>query len=124
MVLLALLAFQVKHLLCDFVLQTRFQLSTKGYYGHLGGFVHAGCHVLFSVPVLLILTHSPIAIAGAVACEFVIHYHIDWLKARTERVRNWTPEDNIYWVAFGADQFLHQVTYIVIVATLLRLAPA
>jgi hypothetical protein len=123
LVLLALLAFQVKHLLCDFVLQTKFQVFNKGYYGHTGGIIHAACHVVFSVPALLLLTRSPAVIAAVMACEFLVHYHIDWLKARTERVRNWTPEDNIYWLAFGADQFLHQVTYIVIVTLVLRLAP-
>jgi hypothetical protein len=52
-----------------------------------------------------------------------VHYHIDWIKARTERTRNWNSTDNIYWVAFGGDQFLHQVTYIVIVALLVRVTP-
>jgi hypothetical protein len=62
-------------------------------------------------------------IAVIAACEFAVHYHIDWIKARTERTRNWNSTDNIYWVAFGGDQFLHQVTYIVIVALLLRVTP-
>ena len=123
LVLLALLAFQTKHLLCDFVIQTKFQITNKGYYGRIGGVVHAGLHALFSIPVLLLLTHSATLIGIMVSCEFIIHYHIDWLKARTERLRNWTPSDDIYWIAFGADQFLHQVIYIVMVAILLRTAP-
>jgi Protein of unknown function (DUF3307) len=119
----ALLAFQAKHLLCDFVLQTKFQAANKGYYGHVGGILHAGCHALFTVPVLLILTRSVPVIAVIAACEFAVHYHVDWIKARTERTRNWNSTDTIYWVAFGGDQFLHQVTYIVIVALLLRVTP-
>src|ERR1700753_3976365 len=98
LVLLALLAFQVKHLLCDFVFQTKFQVSNKGFYGHSGGFIHAGFHVLFSIPVLLLLTRSPMVIAIVFVCEFLVHYHIDWMKERTERVRKWSPQDNIYWV--------------------------
>ncbi len=119
--LTALLAFQLKHLLCDFVLQTRFQVADKGFYGHVGGLIHAACHALLTIPALLILTHSPLVIAAVAAGEFVVHYHTDWLKARTERVRNWKESDDIYWIAFGADQLVHQVTYIVIVAIVLRI---
>lgn len=123
LVLLTLLAFQTKHLLCDFVLQTKFQISNKGFYGHRGGVLHAGSHILFSAPILVMLTHSVTAIAAALALEFLIHYHFDWLKARTERVRNWTPDQDIYWIAFGTDQFVHQVTYVIMVAGILRWAP-
>jgi hypothetical protein len=122
LVLWTLLAFQVKHLLCDFVLQTKFQVANKGFYGHFGGILHAGCHALFTIPVLLILTRSIPVIASVIVCEFVVHYHVDWFKARTEMLRNWVVTDDIYWMAFGVDQFLHQTTYIVIVALLLRVA--
>jgi Protein of unknown function (DUF3307) len=120
LVLLTLLAFQAKHLVCDFVLQSKFQVTNKGYYGHRGGLIHAGWHVLFTIPVLLILTRSPSIIGLVVLAEFVVHYHTDWLKARTERVRGWSEGETIYWLAFGADQFIHQVTYIIIVAAVLR----
>jgi len=119
--LLTLLAFEVKHLLCDFVLQNKYQVSNKGFYGHPGGLLHAGIHCLFTIPVLLILTHSLAIITAVIICEFLVHYHIDWIKARTERLRKWTASDTIYWIAFGTDQFVHQVTYIVIVAIVLRL---
>ena len=41
--LLALLL--IKHCLCDFVLQTPWQLAQKGTYGAPGGLVHSGIHV-------------------------------------------------------------------------------
>jgi hypothetical protein len=119
----ALLAFQIKHLLCDFILQTKSQAVNKSFYGHIGGVSHAAIHALFTVPVLLILTRSPVMIAVVAAGEFVLHYHIDWLKARTERVRGWRETDHIYWAAFGVDQFLHQATYIAIVAILMFWVP-
>ena len=118
--LLALLAFQVKHLICDFMLQTRYQVDNKGYYGRAGGLYHAAWHVLFSIPVLLIVTWDARLIGALLAGEFLIHYHTDWLKARTQRLRGWTQADAIYWVAFGTDQFVHQVTYIVMVAAVMR----
>ena len=122
--LLALLGFEVKHLLCDFVLQSKYQVNNKGFYGRPGGLLHAGLHCLFTIPVLLILTHSLAIITAVVICEFLVHYHVDWIKARTERLRKWAASDHIYWTAFGTDQFIHQVTYIVIVAIVLRLPHA
>jgi hypothetical protein len=123
LVLWALLGFQVKHLLCDFVLQTKFQVDNKGFYGRIGGVLHAGCHALFTVPVLLILTRSPLLIGAIALGELFLHYHIDWLKARTERVQGWNDGQSVYWAAFGIDQFAHQITYLGIVTLLLRLAP-
>ena len=121
-VLLVLLAFQLKHLVCDYALQTESQVYNKGFYGRLGGFIHAGLHAIFSVPVLLLLTQSAALIAILIACEFIVHYHMDWAKARAERLFGWTPQDRIYWIAFGTDQFVHQATYIIMVAAVLRSA--
>ena len=39
-----MLAFQAKHLVCDFILQTRYQVDNKGFYGGLGGLpMRASC---------------------------------------------------------------------------------
>ncbi len=120
LILLTLLAFQVKHLICDFVLQTRYQVDNKGWYGRVGGIIHAGWHAIFSIPVLLIMTRVPALIFLIVVAEFVVHYHTDWFKARIVRIRGWSQNDEIYWVAFGTDQFIHQVTYILMVVMVLR----
>jgi hypothetical protein len=117
--LCATFGFEVKHLLCDFVLQTEFQIRDKSFYGHWGGISHAGTHALLTVPVLLVLTESPATIALIAACEFLIHYHIDWAKGYAERVMSWRDKGQLYWIAFGIDQFLHQVTYLAIVVILL-----
>ena len=68
----------------------------------------------------MILTRNAQLIAALLLFEFLVHYHTDWLKARTQRRRGWSQTDAIYWVAFGADQFVHQVTYIVMAALVLR----
>ena len=46
----SLLAFEAKHFICDFVIQTEWQVRTKGIYGHPGGAVHAGLHAVASLP--------------------------------------------------------------------------
>jgi hypothetical protein len=122
-VLWALAAFQIKHVICDFMLQTRFQVENKGFYGGIGGITHAGLHVAFSIPALMLLTRSVVLIAPALLFEFVVHYHTDWYKARLVRLKGWNTQDNIYWIAFGLDQFVHQITYIAMVSWVLLRAP-
>jgi hypothetical protein len=119
-VLWALVAFQLKHFLCDFVLQTQRQAQTKGIYGHLGGIEHAGLHAVTSLPALLILTNAPALIAAVMVGEFVVHYHIDWSKVRVDASRGWTDNTSAYWIVFGLDQLLHQLTYLAITYLLLR----
>ena len=53
------------------------------------------------------------------AAEFVLHYHIDW--AKEQLIRPFVAAQGLaYWVIFGADQFLHQATYVAIAYVLFR----
>jgi len=118
LVLWALLALQVKHFLCDFVLQTEYQVRTKGTYGHVGGFIHSGLHPVFTVPALLIMQAPLRAIVIIMIGEFLIHYHTDWTKANVDAHFEWGQTDARYWMLFGADQLIHQLTYLAIVVLL------
>lgn len=115
LVLGALALFQLKHFACDFALQTTRQIQAKGNYGQLGGVQHAGLHALGSLPALLVLTQSAPLIAGIMLGEFVIHYHVDWSKARIDKARRLNDTTTAYWVVFGFDQLVHQMTYLGIV---------
>jgi hypothetical protein len=110
----SLALFQLKHFLGDFVLQTQHQLRNKGSYGHPAGILHAASHGLLSVPALLMLMDSAALLVTVAATEAVIHYHVDWLKEQVNVGRSLTPDDAVYWSVFGADQFVHQTTYFVI----------
>jgi hypothetical protein len=118
LVLAALLILQVKHFIADFVLQTPYQFLNKGKYGHPGGAIHAGIHALGSTLAFLAIRPSLALGAAIVIGEFIAHYHIDWLKERTVKVNQWVFPQSEFWWTFGADQALHQVTYVVIVAAL------
>ena len=113
--LTALLAFEIKHFLCDFVVQTAYQVRTKGIYGHVGGLLHAGLHIAGSIPALLLLGVSVQTGAVILIAEFAVHYHTDWIKANIDRVTHWGHQDQRYWILFGADQLVHQLTYLGIV---------
>jgi len=118
LVLVALLILQFKHFIADFVLQTPYQFLNKGKYGHPGGAIHAGIHALGSTLAFLAIRPSLALGAAIVIGEFIAHYHIDWLKERTVKVNQWVFPQSEFWWTFGADQALHQVTYVVIVAVL------
>src|SRR5882757_6970816 len=50
-ILSAFLYLHLKHFLCDFPLQSGYQLRTKGIYGDFGGILHASIHALATLPV-------------------------------------------------------------------------
>jgi hypothetical protein len=128
LVLLALAAVGVlmfKHTVADFFLQTSFQHMNKGIYGHPGGLVHAGIHVALTPLVYLVLAPASIAlVVGLAVGEFVVHYHIDWLKERIVKGNGWTAQDGGFWYALGTDQLAHGLTYLVMVALLIAAATA
>jgi hypothetical protein len=122
LLLLSLTLFEVKHYVCDFVLQTSDMSRKKGIYGHRAGIIHAGTHVLGSVPAILVLTQTPSLIWPILAVEFLVHYHVDWLKLQLDRHRGLSVDRHMYWIIFGADQLIHQLTYVGILAVLAEAA--
>src|ERR1043166_5415962 len=114
LLLWSLTLFQAKHFLCDFVLQTAYLYRNKGIYGHPAGFIHAGLHALGSLPAILLIGGAPGLIAMIVIGEFLVHYHVDWSKLYIDKRFRLRIDRSAYWVVFGLDQLLHQITYIVI----------
>lgn len=114
----ALILLQIKHFLFDFVFQTAYQLKNKGTYGHPGGLLHAGLHAAGSLPAVLLLRPSGLMVIGIVMAEFAVHYHTDWLKERVMKTHGWKVEDDNFWIALGADQLTHHLTYTAILIAL------
>jgi hypothetical protein len=118
--LAAIAVLMLKHTIADFFLQTPYQYLNKGTYGHPGGLVHAGIHVALTPLVYLLLVPSSLLLAGAIALgEFAVHYHVDWLKEQVTHRNGWTTRDPGFRHALGADQLVHGVTYLTLVAILL-----
>jgi hypothetical protein len=87
-------------------------VEQKGTYGAAGGLHHAFLHLSFTL-----LIFSAFGIAACVwlaILDGIIHYHIDWAKMNLSR--NLTTKDRQFWIWLGADQALHYLTYIGIVA--------
>ena len=110
--LVLLFLFQIKHMFADFYLQTPRMLSDRGRYVHMGRAQHAGVHAVGSALVLLIVGSSVTLVLPLILAEWVAHYHIDWAKGRWSDRTCHTPADAGFWRAMGADQALHQMTYL------------
>ncbi len=114
-ILLLFCLLQIKHMFADFFMQTPRMLSGRGAYLHMGRVQHAGVHAILSIPVFLIVGTSVGLIAAVIVAEWLVHFHLDWAKARFSEARSLNPGQARYWQAFGVDQALHQLTYVVMV---------
>jgi hypothetical protein len=120
MVLLAMTLFAAKHFVADFALQTGWMFRGKSIYGHPGGLAHAGVHMLGSLPALAVMGLAPVAILLVVMAEGGVHYHLDWAKERLAHSLGAGPQDRLFWLLIGADQFLHYLTYMAMILVALR----
>ena len=110
--LIGLLAWlQFKHFVADYLLQPAWILRGKGNLWHPGGYVHAGLHALGSLPGLVLLAPGS-WIAALMVAEFSVHFAIDHLKAIHALRRPADIMTRAFLAAHGADQFLHHLTYV------------
>ena len=111
-IFILIIAILLKHWLLDFVIQPPWMWMNKGTYGHPGGLAHAWWHGVATFTLLVFFTSVGVAVA-LVVIEMFIHYHVDWVKMRTNAVMGWKcnkhPE---FWWLTGFDQFLHYLTYV------------
>jgi hypothetical protein len=115
-----LAAFTFKHFVADFVLQTTWMARGKeraaGWLAPLAA--HVGCHGIATLAIALVVAPSLWWLAVA---EVAIHGAIDRAKTVTTRAAGLTIAVPAFWWLLGFDQFLHQITNIVL-ATALALA--
>lgn len=116
----------VKHFIVDFLLQPPFMYLNKGIYGHIGGISHSVLHAMATMFIIgglvtfATLPISPITCLIIGVVEFIIHYHVDYAKVNITHHYGWTASTSEYfWMLMGADQLLHSLTYIAIVAFLI-----
>jgi hypothetical protein len=120
--ILVLIWLQVKHFVADYLLQPDWVLSAKGNIWRIGGYVHAGVHALGSIPAFLIAGLDVTDIAVLAVAEFVIHYLLDFIKVDLSTRSKSGPDTAIYWALHGADQLMHQLTYVGLTFVAMRLA--
>ena len=111
-ILLAL--FGIKHFIADFMMQYDYMLREKGIYGATGGIHHAGVHACWTFLILVPFIRSPEQLLILPLVDFVLHYHIDYLKQQLNR--GLISADREFWIWLGADQALHYLTYVGIIS--------
>jgi Protein of unknown function (DUF3307) len=108
--------FQFKHFVCDGPLQTADMVISKGFYGQAMGLLHSALHGIGTLFVFLLFGYSALVSLGLAVIDFVIHYHVDYIKENLVRGAGWTPSDAKFWWALSADQMTHHLTYLGLIA--------
>lgn len=113
-----LVAFQIKHFVCDFPLQTPYTLGKTKATGWIKPLLaHAGIHasatflitVMFSIKLAVILALA----------DLVIHFTVDRIKASPSLGGRFNPSQPYFWWALGADQMAHHITHNVFILTII-----
>jgi hypothetical protein len=116
--LVVLAILQAKHFICDYPLQSLYQLQNKGKYGHPGGIIHSAIHMVATATIFLAVTPTLWLAVAILVGEFLFHYHVDWAKDKWIRMHGYTAVNSQFWWALGFDQLLHQMSYILIAGVL------
>ncbi len=86
---------------------------------HPGGYAHVGVHAIGSL-IVLVLVGVPITLTAVlVVAEAIVHYLTDLTKARWSKTHQSDMQSRAFWAAMGADQMVHQLTYVVMVFVVL-----
>lgn len=114
--LVLMVLLQVKHMFADYFLQPAFMRSGRDTYLHYGRLAHAAVHALGTAFALGFVSTPLTVLAVLAGGDLILHFHIDWLKARLTDGKGLTPADAGFWRAAGVDQAAHQLTYVAILA--------
>ena len=110
-----LVLLQVKHFIFDFPLQNEDMIKEKGTFLAPWGVVHSLNHGGWTAFIAMLFVGWAGIILGVI--DLVIHYTVDYVK-----VRFGTKEMNKhFWVEFGLDQAVHQMTYVMLAVLMLIL---
>ena len=109
MILSLFVLLQIKHLIMDWIWQTPFELKTKGIYNHYGGHQHSFKHAMATVLCFLCFITDINTLAIVFVIEYLLHYHIDWIKMNYGNSDIKNPK---FWQHLGLDQMAHRICYI------------
>ncbi|HSF91100.1 MAG TPA: DUF3307 domain-containing protein [Paracoccaceae bacterium] len=122
MALLIMLGLAIKHFVADFLLQFNWMITAKGRFDKIGGYAHAGVHGVGSGLCFWLLGFPVVLVAGMAVGDFVIHYAVDFTKARASVNVERDRQIHLYWGMYGLDQLAHYLTYIGMAYVAIKLA--
>lgn len=103
-------AMLIKHYLSDFIFQTETIVSKKGSNPRYL-LLHSLHHALASFIVVILFFDLSLAALIFIA-EMLIHTILDWIKANPNLLGRYQPPTTQFFIVFGFDQLLHQLTYL------------
>ena len=106
---LLLVLLQVKHWYIDFVNQSQAEVDGKGIYGEAHGLMHSIKQGVATAVILCFFVYEPLVAIIFGFIDFVLHYHIDYIKMHYGNRDIKTPA---FWAQLGLDQMAHQLTYL------------
>jgi hypothetical protein len=87
-----LIAYQIKHWLCDFPLQTPYMIGKFKETGWIAPLAaHAGVHAAFTAVIALFCAASVWTILLVAALDFTLHFTMDRIKASPKLMGRWKP---------------------------------
>ena len=114
-IVLILFLLQLKHLIVDWCWQPPYEYLNKGTYGHWGGIRHSLKNAVGTALCFVPFCGIGVVIFVVIA-DFLVHYHTDFTKMNINKYMKWGPTTHEeFWKLTGLDQFVHQVTYLVLV---------
>ena len=119
-IFILLIAFQVKHFLCDYPLQTEFMLGKS----KLDGWVlplqqHCIVHATGTLLILGFLTDISYIVAYAFL-DFTLHFIMDRVKASPNILGRFKSDNKYFWWALGGDQAWHHLTHYLIIYLVIK----
>lgn len=104
-----------KHFYVDFINQTYEEAKCKGIFGNFTGLKHSIKQGL-ATGLVLFPWVDPTLLFMIVYVEINVHYLIDYVKVRFGCSDMMNKQ---FWVHLGFDQYLHYLTYLIIVYVIL-----
>lgn len=104
-----LAAFQLKHVLADFFLQSEYMLKKGAQKNWISPLLsHALIHMLGTI--LICSFVNPMMMLLGLA-DLAAHFTIDRIKAVHSRDQSPATNPKLFWRAFGVDQMAHHLTH-------------
>jgi hypothetical protein len=123
-ILILLVAFQLKHFLADYPLQTPYMLGKfkGGKEWILPLSAHSCIHAVFTLLICVGYTvyrgEASKLVWMLPIADYVVHFIVDRVKASPNLLGRFKPHQPYFWWALGADQAAHHLTHYVIIAIL------
>ncbi len=106
--LILMVAFQIKHFICDYPLQNAYMLQKGSLNGWVKPLVaHSAVHSLGTILVVSFYSLKLGLILGLI--DLVLHFIVDRIKASPKIGGKYNPSQPYFWWALGLDQMAHHI---------------